>query len=345
MIAESLSSGLCAAPDHAMPECVEGSIQMPKSEDHQRRKKLREVISVISERSEFRRREVQFLCSEAKPAFVTKVLKQLKDEGVLRSFEQDNEEHFRWAEEVEKFASDEWIEQQIAGTQVTQLPSEERPRERLLELGPQQLRNSELFAILIRAGVKGESAVQGGQRLSNHLTSQLDRLIDLSHPELKKISKAVSITAYCQIMAGVELGRRVENAVKEKRPKDKINSTAAAVDYCRRNFERLAHDGRQEEFHIVTLDTKLQPIQNHQITVGTLDASLVHPREVFRVAIRDAASSILLVHNHPSGDPTPSRQDREVTERLKRSGDLLGIQVIDHIIVAKENTVSLAECG
>jgi DNA repair protein RadC len=94
----------------------------------------------------------------------------------------------------------------------------------------------------------------------------------------------------------------------------------------------------------VTLDTKLQPIKRHQITVGTLDASLVHPREVFRAAIRDAASSILLLHNHPSGDPTPSRQDREVTDRLKRSGEVLGIQVIDHIIVAKDQTISLAEC-
>ncbi len=318
---------------------------MPKPEEHSRRKKLHEVISIISVRSEFRRREVQFLCSEAKPAFVTQVLKQLKSEGVLHSYKREDEEHFRWAEEPQQFSSQDWIERQISGTQVTQLPSQERPRERLLELGAQQLRNSELFAILIRAGVKGESAIQGGQLLSNQLTAQLDRLIDLSHSEMKKISKAVSITAYCQIMAGVELGRRVENVVKDKRPKEKICSTAAAVDYCRRHFERLAHDARQEEFHIVTLDTKLQPIQSHQITVGTLDASLVHPREVFRAAIRDAAASILLVHNHPSGDPTPSRQDREVTERLKRSGELLGITVIDHIIVAKENTVSLAECG
>lgn len=318
---------------------------MPKSEEQSRRKKLHEVISVISERPEFRRREIQFLCSEAKPAFVTQVLKQLKSEGVLHSYEREDEEHFRWAEEPQQFSSQDWIERQISGTQVTQLPAQERPRERLLELGAQQLRNSELFAILIRAGIKGESAIQGGQLLSNQLTAQLDRLIDLSHSEMKKISKAVSITAYCQIMAGVELGRRVENVVKDKRPKEKICSTAAAVDYCRRHFERLAHDARQEEFHIVTLDTKLQPIQSHQITVGTLDASLVHPREVFRAAIRDAAASILLVHNHPSGDPTPSRQDREVTERLKRSGELLGITVIDHIIVAKENTVSLAECG
>lgn len=318
---------------------------MPTSEELKRRAKLREILSLISERQEFRRREIQFLCSESQPAFVTKILKQLTCEGVLQARAEEHEEYFLWTGDAEKFSTDDWIERQISGTQVTQLPSGERPRERLLELGAQHLRNNELFAILIRSGVKGESAIQGGQKLSNQFTSRLDRLIDLSHPELKKISKAISTTAYCQIMAGIELGRRVEAVVKGKQPKEKINSTSAAVEFCRRHFSRLAHDGRQEEFHIVTLDTKLQPIQSHRITVGTLDASLVHPREVFRAAIRDAASSILLVHNHPSGDPTPSRQDREVTDRLRQSGELLGIQVIDHIIVAKDNAVSLAECA
>jgi DNA repair protein RadC len=316
---------------------------MAKSDEQKRRNKLKEVLSLIGERQEFRRREIQFLCSEAKPPFVTKVLKQLTSEGVLLVVGRGKDEYLIWAEKPEGFTATEWIEKQVAGTQVTQVPSEERPRERLVELGARHLKNNELLAILIRSGIRGESAIQAGQKLSNHFSSQLDRLLEASHPELKKLSKAVSITAYCQIMAGIELGRRVESRVKQNRPKDKINSTSAAIEFCQRHFERLAHDARQEEFHIVTLDTKLQPIQSHQITVGTLDASLVHPREVFRPAIRDAASSILLVHNHPSGDPTPSRQDREVTDRLKRSGELLGIQVIDHIIVAKDRTLSLAE--
>lgn len=316
---------------------------MAKSDEQKRRNKLNEIFSLIGDRREFRRREIQFLCSEAKPPFVTLILKQLTSEGILRMEGQGEEEHYIWSEEPEGFTTDDWIEKQVSGTQITHVPTEERPRERLIELGAQQLRNNELLAILIRSGIKGESAIQAGQKLSNHFSSQLDRLLEASHPELKKLSKAISITAYCQIMAGIELGRRVESRVKENRPKEKINSTGAAIEFCQRHFERLAHDARQEEFHIVTLDTKLQPIQSHQITVGTLDASLVHPREVFRPAIRDAASSILLVHNHPSGDPTPSRQDRDVTERLKRSGELLGIQVIDHIIVAKDRTLSLAE--
>lgn len=124
----------------------------------------------------------------------------------------------------------------------------------------------------------------------------------------------------------------------------RINSTQAAIRWAEDSLggyfdERLD----QEEFLIATLDTKLQVRRVVRITRGTLDASLVHPREVFRPAIADCASSILLIHNHPSGDSTPSRQDREVTERLKKAGEILGINVIDHIIVAGGKAVSLAE--
>ena len=124
----------------------------------------------------------------------------------------------------------------------------------------------------------------------------------------------------------------------------KINSTQAAKDWAVDSLgsyfdERLD----QEEFLIAILDTKLQVRRVVRITRGTLDASLVHPREVFRPAIADAASAILLIHNHPSGDPTPSRQDHEVTDRLKKAGDLLGINVIDHIVVGEGKAISLAE--
>jgi DNA repair protein RadC len=123
----------------------------------------------------------------------------------------------------------------------------------------------------------------------------------------------------------------------------KITSTREAIQYCQAEFAYLASEAVQEEFHIVTLDTKHKPIRTHRITVGTLDASLVHPREVFRPAIRDAASAVILVHNHPSGDPTPSREDRQVTQQLTEAGKLIGITVLDHIVVAKEDAVSLRE--
>jgi DNA repair protein RadC len=125
----------------------------------------------------------------------------------------------------------------------------------------------------------------------------------------------------------------------------KINSTAAAIQWAQTKLggyfdERLD----QEEFLIATLDTKLCVRNVFRITRGTLDASLVHPREVFRAAIADAAASILLIHNHPSGDPAPSRQDREVTDRLRQVGEIVGINVLDHIVVGENRAVSLAEC-
>jgi len=316
---------------------------MPKKDESQRRAKLEEVISLIRQRPRFRKQEIQFLCREANPRFVTKVLNQLHQEGVLDAVIISGERCFAWKDG--QFSSACWIDRQIVGDQVSQLPVEDRPRERLMQVGAAQLKNSELLAVLIRSGRKGESAIAAGHRIAQRFSDRLSELPHCSIQEMKQLSSAVSEAAFCQIMAGVELGRRVSRAIGEKIPRPKINSTLAAIEYCQSQFERLASDAKQEEFHIVTLDTKLQPIQSHQITVGTLDASLVHPREVFKPAIRDSAASILLVHNHPSGDPTPSRQDREITERLKRAGEILGVQVIDHIILAHTKAVSLAEWG
>lgn len=149
--------------------------------------------------------------------------------------------------------------------------------------------------------------------------------------------------AYARLMAGIELGRRVEEAKLQYDKPTQLNSSAAAINFCRIHFARIIADALQEEFHIVTLNTKLNYIDSHRITVGTLDASLVHPREVFRPAIKDAASSILLAHNHPSGDATPSREDLDVTDRMKQVGETLGITVVDHIVLAKEGCVSIKE--
>ena len=318
---------------------------MAISTDELRRAKYQEVLGVIGTLTEFTKEEIQEQCHEVQPRFITSVLKQLTQDGVLETIRVKRRKKFCWRNN-DAFTADHWIHRQLIGDQVTQTPKEERPRERLLDLGADQLRTSELLAILIRSGRKGESAVQSGQRVANHFNDRIDNLRTMSPSELKRISSAVSEVAYCQIMAGIELGRRVaESMLRNGMPSERITSTRAAVDYCLHHFSRLAIDGCQEEFHIVTVDTKLQPIARHQITVGTLDASLVHPREVFRPAIRDAAASVLLVHNHPSGDPTPSHEDRAVTERLRKAGDIIGIKVIDHIVVGKQRAVSLADEG
>jgi DNA repair protein RadC len=172
----------------------------------------------------------------------------------------------------------------------------------------------------------------------------LDELRHCSQIELKAITPAATKSSYTQIMAGIELGRRIAKAEWNQQPTTaKITSTREAIQYCQAEFAYLAAEAVQEEFHIVTLDTKHKPIRTHRITVGTLDASLVHPREVFRPAIRDAASAMILVHNHPSGDPTPSREDRQVTDQLTEAGKLIGITVLDHIVVAKDDAVSIRE--
>jgi DNA repair protein RadC len=276
--------------------------------------------------------------------FVTRVIRQLAQQGWLTVAEVGSASEYRWGDRQDAFSADDWLQQQFHGTQITQTPQEERPRERLIKLGAEQLRTAELLAILIRTGRKGESALQAGERIANRLADALHRLPDQRHAEMKQISSAVSEPAYCQIMAGVELGRRVAAAIDRSLQRDvKINSADAARQYCQRTFARLATDARQEEFHIVTLDTKHQPIATHRITVGTLDSSLVHPREVFRPAIRDAAATILLVHNHPSGDPTPSLEDRQVTRRLEAAAETIGIPVLDHIIVAGDRSLSLRQ--
>jgi DNA repair protein RadC len=170
-------------------------------------------------------------------------------------------------------------------------------------------------------------------------------LLDLpsaGRAELKSISSAVEVTAWCQIMAGIELGRRIA-ALSERSAAARITSAPDAIEFCRRHFARLASDSRQEEFHIVTLDTKHQVIDTHQISIGTLDSSLVHPREVFRPAIKDAAAAVILVHNHPSGDATPSTQDFDITRRLESAGEMLGINVSDHIVLGSTSATSIRE--
>ena len=163
-------------------------------------------------------------------------------------------------------------------------------------------------------------------------------LVDAGQTELQLTKKQ-----FARLKAGIELGRRIERLQATNDETHKLNSSKAAIEYCKQQFANLISDARQEYFNIVTLDTKNKPIGKHYVTKGTLDASLVHPREVFRPAIRDAASSVILVHNHPSGDPAPSREDLQVTDRLEEVGKTIGIEVLDHIIVARGGCISVRE--
>lgn len=184
------------------------------------------------------------------------------------------------------------------------------------------------------------TAILGSSERAKQVMTQvrISDLVDQTRHEL-----GLTPAAYKRLMAGIELGRRIQEIKCDYTVPTKIDSSSKAIEFCRTRFARLILDSMQEEFHIVTLNTKNCVINTHQITVGTLDASLVHPREVFRPAIKDASSCILLAHNHPSGDPRPSSEDHSVTNRLTDAGKLIGIEVLDHIVMAKERCVSMKE--
>jgi DNA repair protein RadC len=306
-----------------------------------RRKKLASAIRALRELPQFSAEEAKLFCRDWAPAYITKTIKDLHGDGLLKEDSTDQRTIWRWAE-TDYENLDRWIDRKVHGQQVKETPESDRPREQLLSLGPEKLTTDQLLAILIRVGIPGESAMQAGRLLANRFGDRLEVLPEASLPELREITRAIRKDSYSQIMAGIELGRRIA-ARKSEQPSEqwRIRGTDEAIQYCLKTFRRLALDAKQEQFHIVTLDTQHGPIDHHLITVGTLDASLVHPREVFRPAIRDAAAAILLVHNHPSGDPTPSKEDRMVTKKLKEAGDLIGIRVLDHIIVAKDSARSL----
>jgi DNA repair protein RadC len=271
-------------------------------------------------------------------------LKHLVSDGLLVANAVNSTIEYQWTAAAGQFDPETWIERQIHGGQVKETPERQRPRERLLQDGARALSDADLLAILIRVGVPKESAIVAAQKLATRYGCELAELPKLSPEDLKQISPAITKASYSQIMAGIELGRRVARVESAQLQfAIRITSTRAAIEYCEQEFASLAEDAVQEEFHIITLDTKHKPIHRHFITRGTLDASLVHPREVFRPAIRDSASAILLVHNHPSGDPTPSREDHAVTEQLTEAGRLLGITVLDHIVVARQRCVSIRE--
>ena len=317
---------------------------MPRNPKPDRKQIYQTVMTCLQEHSEFAIEQIRESTAGEHPQTTRVIVNELVKQGSLQLVETTEGLRYRWKGGPEQFKADAWVDSQVHGTQMTESPVDERPRERLVLHGAAQLKLSELLAILIRSGRKGESALQAGDRIAARLGDRTETLAGLSLQELKEFSIAINEPAYCQIMAGIELGRRVAAAMDEGfRERIRITSPGTAIRYCLSRFERLAKEAKQEEFHMVTLDTKNQPIASHQITVGTLRNSLVHPREVFRPAIRDAANCILVVHNHPSGDPTPSDQDISVTERLESAAEIIGIPLIDHIVVAGEKAVSIQD--
>lgn len=201
---------------------------------------------------------------------------------------------------------------------------EERPREKMILNGASCLSDAELLAILIRTGTKELNAIQLGQAIIDK-ADNIRYLQDLTFEELKSIN-GIGQTKALQIKAALELANRISSY---KPPKYKIKNPWDVYKYY---MESLRYQYK-EIFKVVLLNTKNQIITDVEVSMGTLNSSLVHPREVFREAIRRSSNKIILLHNHPSGNCEPSKEDKNITNRLKESGEIIGIEVIDHIII------------
>jgi len=215
------------------------------------------------------------------------------------------------------------------------LARSEGPRERLRSVGPQALSDEELVALLLRTGGRARDArAVAHALLSGH--GGLRGLAAASWRELER-QECVGPAKAASLLAALEVGRRL--AARRLAPGDGIRGPADVF----RHFHPRLRDASRERFLALLLDGRHRVIREVEISHGTLTASLVHPREVFRPALRDGAAALVVVHNHPSGDPTPSAEDRRVTERLVRAGELLGVRLLDHVVVAEHGYRSLRE--
>lgn len=210
---------------------------------------------------------------------------------------------------------------------------ENRPRERLEKQGPSVLSDAELLAIILKTGNKEENVVD----MSNRLISKygVDKLSNCSLAELQEI-KGIGNAKASQIIALFEFNKRHSISKQNGKP---IKTAKDVFDYCSPKLSGVT----KELFMILHLDTRNKIIKDEIVSVGTLNSSLIHPREVFKSAIKESANAIILVHNHPSGDAEPSEEDKKITEVLFEAGDLLSIKVLDHVIIGKDSWYSFKD--
>jgi DNA repair protein RadC len=222
---------------------------------------------------------------------------------------------------------------------IKQWPVNERPREKLINTGAENLTEAELLALVIRTGdpASGQSAVD----LGRHLLQEFGSLRILAAATVTEIcrTKGTGPAKAASIKAAMEMAKRLNS--------DRLASSErfTSPEQIYNHYHYYFRDLRKEYFMILLLDGKNRILREVQISEGSLNQSIVHPREVFSPAVRESAAAIILVHNHPSGDPTPSREDTEITRRLKEAGELMGVKVLDHIIVGDGSFVSFVARG
>ena len=225
----------------------------------------------------------------------------------------------------------------IRGNLIKDIIKEERPRETLLKKGESYLSDSELLAILINNGTRDKSAIT----LAREIIETSDGIRNLSNITVEELSKikGIGLAKACRIISALELGRRV--SVASEMQKFKISSPQ---DIGNVYMEELRYK-KKEIFRVVLLNTKNVIIGSKDISEGSLNASIVHPREVFLEAIKKSANKMILMHNHPSGDPTPSSEDINITKRLISAGQIVGIEILDHVIIGDGSFYSFKENG
>jgi DNA repair protein RadC len=222
-------------------------------------------------------------------------------------------------------------------TTIKELPEEERPRERLIRHGAAVLSNAELLAILLRTGTRNESAISVAYRILQQ-EQGLRYLVDSDVEQLSCIN-GIGRAKAAQIKAAIELGKRLsafELGVDKpvKCPQDVADLLMEEMRYL-----------KKEHMKLLLLNIKCNLISVEEVSVGSLNASIVHPREVFNPAIKKSSASIIMVHNHPSGDPAPSSEDKAITARIYEAGKLIGIELVDHIIIGDGRYISMKEKG
>jgi DNA repair protein RadC len=217
-------------------------------------------------------------------------------------------------------------------------PREERPRERMFDQGPAALSSAELLAVALRTGTEGENALQQARAVLERAGGSLRSLASLGMADLCRI-RGIGPAKAAQILAMVEIAKRFGE--EQFVPGAAFRGSHDVYAHFR---ERLA-DERHELFYAVLLDNKNRKIKDIRVSQGSLTSSIVHPREVYLPVIRESAAAVVFVHNHPSGDPTPSREDLEVTRRLREVGELVGVRVVDHVVIGKGRYVSFVDDG
>ncbi len=220
---------------------------------------------------------------------------------------------------------------------IRDLPQDERPRERLMRVGARVMSNAELLAIMMRTGVGGENVL----RLADRLLARFDGLPGLARASLAELCTVNGIgpAKAVEIKAALELGRRLMASAPEERPR--VTSPADAANLLMSEMMLL----EQEDLRVILLDTRNHVLRVQTVYRGSLNTSVVRVGELFRAAIKDNAAAIIVAHNHPSGDPSPSPEDIHVTRQIRQAGKLLDIELLDHIIIGYQRYISLKERG